>query len=142
MNKFRTAFVLSTVDRLWPFLLAAITTLSFSTVVAAKPLKHNYCPNGEESIATKIKLSAETSQFYINICTSLSGDENSQYVGVSKTNRRNSIYAPLIKEKPDFFVGANGVYSYVVDAQMDNELRIFKGNRLILKQKLYNIKRY
>jgi hypothetical protein len=130
------------ISRATPLLLTAITMLSLSTAVSAKPISRNYCPSGEESVATKILLSAETSQFYINICASLDSDSSGQYVGVSKNRRQGSLYAPLIKQKPDFFVGANGVYRYVVDAQMDNELRVFKGDRLILKQKLYNIKRY
>jgi hypothetical protein len=129
------------ITKLLPCLLATVTTLSLSTVAMAKPIPNNFCPSGEESIATKISLSAETSQFYINICASLNNSDPSQYVGVSKANRRNSLWAPLVKEKPNFFVGANGIHRYVVDAGA-RELRVFKGDRLILKQRLYNIKRY
>jgi hypothetical protein len=130
------------IDKILPFILVAAANMNLANAVMAMPgdINHNYCPSGEESIAAKIKFSAETSQFYINICKNV-GEPGSIYVGVPKAKNGKSLYTSLIKEKPNFYVGANGIYRYVVDAT-NKELRVFKGSRLILKQKLYKIESY
>jgi hypothetical protein len=98
----------------------------------------NFCPRGEESIATKAILGAETKDYYVNICRGLGRNKTLYYVGNAK-NGKGYIFIPLLRAKPGFYSAVNGKYIYSLDLNQ-GYLRVYKTDKLILQQKVYNVR--
>jgi hypothetical protein len=116
--------------------------LFFSSKVTAYP-GPNICPNGEESVATDIKIYAETSQFYINICKSRSS--NQYYLARQQKSDRQYLLVPVEKSNKGEIYSGEGKdkYYYSFHAGQDCSLQVYAGSRKILSQKLLpNLKFY
>jgi hypothetical protein len=126
-------------------LVSAIATLSSSSMAIAKQQQpelnnqpgqnliaqsgRNYC-RGSESMF----IAAETDNYWVNIC---GGDFPTHYVGVQKSNTRNSIRVPLSDYEPtgDYFEAVNGDVLYILSRTNKGKyLTVTQGGREILRE--------
>ncbi|AFY69693.1 hypothetical protein Pse7367_1402 [Thalassoporum mexicanum PCC 7367] len=95
-------------------------------------LGHNYCRSSESMF-----VAAETDNYFINIC---GGDLPSHYVGVQKSNTRNSIRVPLsdYQMNGDYFEAVNGDVVYILSRTIRGDyLTVTQGGREILREVAY-----
>jgi hypothetical protein len=95
-------------------------------------LNHNYCRSAESMF-----VAAETDNYWVNIC---GGDRPSHYVGVQKSNPRNSIRVRLSDYEPtgDYFEAVNGDVVYILTTTIRGKyLTVTQGGREILREAAY-----
>jgi hypothetical protein len=74
----------------------------------------------------------------VNICRGFGKNKTLYYVGNAK-NGKGYIFLPLLKAKSGFYSAVNGKYVYALDLNQ-GYLPVYKTDKLILQQKIYNVK--
>jgi hypothetical protein len=98
----------------------------------------NICPSGEESIPTKLRISAETKDFYVNICKRLDTSSGSYYVARAKNGKGGDAFIPLSIDKKGLYSAVKNKYTYTLDLNKKS-LSVYKGNKLILNQRVLKV---
>jgi hypothetical protein len=121
-------------NQVLPFLLAAVSILSLSSVAAAAETSDWGYNNGVQLCPknTKVGVIGETNNFYINIC--YKGAKVIWYSGIEKANLRNRIRIPATYSSANgqVWTGRNGRTRYEVHE--GENLRVYNGNRLLLQE--------
>jgi hypothetical protein len=127
-------------------LITAATAGTFANIspsgaqtTVATGLSRTFCPIGEESIATKVKVFAETKSYLVNICKGVDKGSGSFYASRAKNRKAGDAYIPISTSKKGFYSARNSNYIYTLDLN-NKYLRVYQGKKLVLQEQLYNVR--
>lgn len=132
-----TALTLSTLA-IGTFAFVGSSNVQASTTKTA--LSKTFCPSGEESIATKIKIFAETKSFYINICKATGSSGAYYYDSRLKSGEGTDTFVRLNSSEKGLYTAETNRYQFILDLNKKS-LKVYQGgNKLVLQERVYNVR--
>lgn len=120
---------------------AFINSSNAQTPTAKTALSKTFCPSGEESIGTKIKVFAETKTFYINICKANGSSGAYYYDSRLKSGQGTDTFVPLSTAKKGLYTAETNRYQFILDLNKKS-LKVYKGTNLVLQERVYNVRHF
>lgn len=117
-----------------------VNSSNAQTPTAKTALSKTFCPSGEESIATKIKLFAETKTFYINICKATDSSGAYYYDSRLKNGEGKDTIVRLSTVKKGLYTAETNRYQIILDLNKKS-LKVYQGGaNLVLQEQVYNVR--